>query len=121
MDALLITDGECGFCQRSAAKLARIVPTGWTNLPNTKLPNADQTETYGLTPAQLTKSVWLIEFADSEIIKYSGAKAVGKVLRLQGGIISWIGWLTFIPPTSWIASGLYRLVANNRKFFGRFV
>lgn len=116
MKSLLITDGECGFCQRSAHKLAKIVPNGWVNLPSTEL-----TEAYGLTPEQLRSSVWLIEFRDSETFKYSGAKAVGKVLRMRGGIPAGIGWLTFIPPTSWAAAGLYRVVANNRKFFSKFI
>ena len=116
MSAILITDGDCGFCQRTAAKLARIVSKGWTNVPSTEL-----AESYGLTAEQLAQSVWLIEFAGSEVNKYRGAKAVGKVLRMRGGLWGAVGWLTFIPPTSWVAAGLYRLVANNRKFFSRFV
>jgi len=116
MTALLITDGECGFCQRTAGKLQKLVSSGWTNVPSNELK-----ETYGLTPAQLMHSVWLIEFVGTQTIKYSGAKAVGKVLRMHKGFWSLIGWLTFIPPMSWVAAGLYRLVANNRKFFSRFV
>jgi predicted DCC family thiol-disulfide oxidoreductase YuxK len=116
MNAILITDGNCGFCQRSASKLARIVPEGWINVPHTEL-----TETYGLTQEQLAHSVWLIERPESEPVRHSGAKAVGKVLRIRGGLWGAIGWLTFVPPASWIAAGMYRLVANNRKFFSRFV
>jgi len=96
LSAILITDGECAFCQRTAKKLAGIVQAGWVNVPSTELTN-----TYS--------------------IRYSGAKAVGKVLRLRGGLWGALGWLTFIPPASWIAAGMYRLVANNRKFFSRFV
>lgn len=116
MNAILITDGNCAFCQRTALKLARIVPKGWINVPNTEL-----AETYGLTQEQLAHSVWLIEQPGSDPVRHSGAKAVGKVLRIRGGLWGAIGWLTFIPPTSWIAVGVYRLVANNRKFFSRFV
>ena len=114
--AILITDGDCEFCQRTAKKLANIVPTGWINGPSTQL-----SESYDLTQEQLAHSVWLIEQPDSDPIRYSGAKAVGKVLRIRGGLFGAIGWLTFIPPMSWIAAGLYRLVANNRKFFSRFI
>ncbi len=116
MSTILITDGDCGFCQRTAAKLARIVSKGWTNVPSTKL-----SESYGLTAEQLAHSVWLIEHTDVGVKKYRGAKAVGKILRIRGGLWGAVGWLTFIPPTSWVAAGLYRLVANNRKFFSRFV
>ena len=116
MTAVLITDGNCEFCQRTATKLKKLVPIGWTNLPSTEIK-----ETFGLTPVDLAHSVWLIDFADGKAIKYSGAKAVGKVLRMRPGFWSLVGWLTFIPPTSWIAAGLYRLVANNRKFFSRFI
>ena len=116
MTAVLITDGDCEFCQRTAGKLKNIVPSGWTNVPSNEL-----TETFGLTPAQLAKSVWLIEFAGTQTTKYSGAKAVGKVLRMRKGFWSLIGWVPFIPPISWIAAGFYRLVANNRKFFSRFI
>jgi len=116
ISAILITDGDCEFCQRTAGKLKNIVPSGWANVPSNEL-----TETFELTPAQLAKSVWLIEFVGTQTTKYSGAKAVGKVLRIRGGLWGAIGWLTFIPPMSWIAAGLYRLVANNRKFFSRFI
>jgi predicted DCC family thiol-disulfide oxidoreductase YuxK len=114
--AILITDGNCAFCQRTATKLARIAPDGWVNVPSTEL-----TGTYGLTQEQLAHSVWLIEQPESDPVRHSGAKAVGKVLRIRGGLWGAIGWLTFIPPASWIAAGMYRLVANNRKFFSRFV
>ena len=116
MSSILITDGNCAFCQRTAKKLAGIVPTGWINVPSTELTNS-----YDLTQDQLKYSVWLIEDPESEQKRYSGAKAVGKVLRIRGGLWGGLGWLTFIPPTSWIAAGMYRVVANNRKFFSRFV
>ena len=116
MTSILITDGNCAFCQRTAIKLARIVPAGWINVPNTEL-----ADSYGLTQEQLSHSVWLIEYPDAEAVRYSGAKAVGKLLRIRGGLWGILGWLTFIPPASWIAAGMYRLVANNRKFFSRFV
>jgi len=116
LSSILITDGNCAFCQRTAKKLAGIVPTGWVNVPSTEL-----TSSYGLTQEQLEHSVWLIENPESKPKHYSGAKAVGKVLRIRGGFWGGLGWLTFIPPTSWIAAGMYRLVANNRKFFSRFV
>jgi predicted DCC family thiol-disulfide oxidoreductase YuxK len=116
MTAILITDGNCAFCQRTATKLARIVPTGWVNVPSTEL-----TGTYGLTQEQLAHSVWLIENPESDHVRHSGAKAVGKVLRIRGGLWGALGWLTFIPPASWIATALYRFVANNRKFFSPFV
>ncbi|MEI6109319.1 MAG: DCC1-like thiol-disulfide oxidoreductase family protein [Actinomycetes bacterium] len=116
MEALLITDGDCDFCQRSAAKLKRISPTGWLNVPSSLL-----TENYGLTSAQLAHSVWLSESTNDGVVKYSGAKAVGKVLRMRGGVWAGIGWLTFIPPASWIADDLYQFVAGHRKFFSRYI
>ena len=116
MNSILITDGNCAFCQRTAKKLTAIVPTGWVNVPSTELTN-----NYGLTQEQLEHSVWLIENPESDSVRYSGAKAVGKVLRIRGGLWGALGWLSFIPPTSWIAAGMYRVVANNRKFFSRFV
>jgi predicted DCC family thiol-disulfide oxidoreductase YuxK len=116
LPAILVTDGNCGFCQRSAKKLAQIVSTGWVNVPSN-----DLTNNYGLTQEQLAHSVWLIEGTESDPVRYSGAKAVGKLLRIRGGLWGALGWLTFIPPTSWIAAGMYRVVANNRKFFSRFV
>ena len=116
MSSILITDGNCAFCQRTAKKLAGIVSTGWINVPSTELTNS-----YDLTQEQLEHSVWLIENPESEPKRYSGAKAVGKVLRIRGGLWGGLGWLTFIPPMSWLAAGMYRVVANNRKFFSRFV
>ena len=85
------------------------------------MPSTELTDSYGVTAEQLAHSVWLIENPGPEQKLFSGAKAVGKVLRIRGGLWGGFGWLAFIPPTSWLAAGLYRVVANNRKFFSRFV
>ena len=118
MTAVLITDGDCEFCQRTAKKLANIVPTGWINVPSHAV------EWDLRLNSRTTRAFSLADRVSRRLrsTQYSGAKAVGKVLadpRWLWGAMS-VG-CTFIPPMSWIAAGLYRLVANNRKFFSRFI
>jgi predicted DCC family thiol-disulfide oxidoreductase YuxK len=45
---------------------------------------------------------------------WAGSHAVGKLLVASGGLWRVLGWLALVPPTRWIASGVYRLIADNR-------
>ncbi len=112
MKPLLITDGECGFCQLSAAWLARHFPGEWINQPSQKsdLPQL------GLTKAQVDKQVWYLTFSDGNWIKSGGAKAISKLLIDQPKkYIKPIAYLMLAPGFSSIAQFVYWLVAKNRS------
>ena len=104
---MLITDGDCGFCQRSAAVLvARMRPAAHV-APYQQLDLA----ALGVTPTRAEREVLWV---DTDGVR-GGAAAVAAVLRVSPSRI-WrtIGHVLAIPPVSWAAAGLYVLIARNR-------
>ena len=105
--AVLIFDGDCGFCTTTASRISaesstpiEIRPWQWTNLAD-----------FGLTEAEASAKVQLV--AGGTV--YSGHKAFAKILRLQN---QWwfklIGGLMVTPPFSWGAAVGYYFVAKYR-------
>lgn len=105
--AVLIFDGDCGFCTTTANYIKKnsstpieIHPWQWIELSN-----------YGLTAKEASAKVQV--FADGK--NYAGHKAFAKVLRLQR---QWwfkvLGAIIVIPPFSWGASLGYSFVAKYR-------
>ena len=112
MKPLLITDGECSFCQLSAAWLARHFPGEWINQPSQK---SDLSQ-LGLTKAQVDKQVWYLTFSGGTWSKSGGAKAIAKLLINQPKkYIKPIAYLMLVPGISAIAQFAYLLVAKNRS------
>lgn len=113
-NALLITDGDCGFCQRSANVLARNFPGDWINLPSQSINLAD----YGLTKSEADAQVWFMVPTADGFTKFGGAQAVGKLLLTQRKFyIKPLAALAFVPITSQIAKWMYRWIARNRHLF----
>ena len=111
----LVTDGNCGFCQNSADWLQRHFPGEWVNTPNQTI----DLEAIGITESQANSKVWYITDRGEELMRFSGAQAVAKLLLDQPKL--WIkpfAALVFIPITKQIAELLYVLIAKNRKHFG---
>jgi predicted DCC family thiol-disulfide oxidoreductase YuxK len=105
--ALLIFDGDCGFCSRCARFVARRMPTGAEVKPWQRVDLA----AYGVPPTQPQRElVWVGE--DGRIA--GGAQAIARLLGDCGGLWAVPGALLRVPPFRWIGHGLYRLVANNR-------
>ena len=114
MQPQLVTDGECGFCQRSAEWLQRHFPGEWINTPNQSI----DLDLIGISQAQANAKVWYITRDGDELKRHSGSQAVGKLLLDQPK--NWIkpfAALTFIPITKHIADLLYLLISKNRKHF----
>lgn len=108
MKNLLIYDGDCGFCLKSA-QLAqqwsngRITITPWQNIPDTL-------QDLGLTAADGMEQVW---FVDENGRLTGGAEAVNAVLRL----VWWarpFTYLYYLPLMPQLQGKLYRWVAANR-------
>lgn len=107
---LLVYDGDCGFCTRSAlwirARLpaeARVEP--WQSL---------ELEDLGLSRADTEASVWWLEPGMSGPGRWRGSAAIGRSLVAAGGAWRVIGLLIVHPPLRWLARPAYALIAANR-------
>ena len=107
---LLITDPDCGFCQRSAGWLESKFSGDWRNSPA----HRDLLQAYGITTEQAQQSVWLVEFdSEGNAIRSAGAAAVARVVAMHDGI--WRAAKLFAyPPLIWLAQTVYKLIARNR-------
>lgn len=109
--ALLVYDGDCGFCTASAdwiaakwpnSETAEVVP--WQRLGQEGLDNL------GLTPNDVKRSAWWIEDGQNR-----GAHlAVGHALAASGGGWAILGKALLVPPIRWLAAVGYPIVARYR-------
>ena len=112
---LLVFDGDCAFCTTSVLWLQARFPEAFDISPyqRTNLAN------YDLTEAQCHARVQWVCVGRS----HEGAHAVGALLRFgghhRGGLVGKVavgfGSLAFIPPASWVAAGIYAVIAANRQ------
>jgi predicted DCC family thiol-disulfide oxidoreductase YuxK len=105
--ALLIFDGDCGFCTRCANFVARRMPTGADVQPWQQVDLA----AYGVSEERTQHEVVWVG-ADGEVA--GGIDAVAQVLQDSGGVWAVPGQVLRVPPFRWIGHRLYRLVADNR-------
>jgi predicted DCC family thiol-disulfide oxidoreductase YuxK len=106
----LVFDGDCGFCtssirlaERWCRPAVRFVP--WQDL---------DLEAHGLTYEAVTTSVqWLGPRSADRGIP-SGSAAVARTLLRSRWPFRLAGALMLVPPISWLARLMYRLIANNR-------
>ncbi|WP_281284722.1 thiol-disulfide oxidoreductase DCC family protein [Nonomuraea mesophila] len=106
MGAVLVFDGDCGFCtkcieivRRHMRIRARITP--WQSADLAGLGVTRERAQYEL--------LWICERG-----VYGGAQAVAKLLIDAGPPWSLLGLTLRLPPMRWAAHALYRLVADNR-------
>jgi predicted DCC family thiol-disulfide oxidoreductase YuxK len=103
----LVFDGDCGFCTRTAMALARRFPVVEDLVPWQR---ADL-RWLGVTLGEARRSVQWVEPSGRV---YPGAAAVARVLVRTGGGWAVVGRLMAVPPGSWVAAVVYRLIARNR-------
>jgi predicted DCC family thiol-disulfide oxidoreductase YuxK len=103
----LVFDGDCGFCttcvrfiERRMGTEAHIIP--WQLADLGRLGTTRKRAEYEL--------LW---FEDGRT--YGGAQAMAKLLIDAGLPWSPLGWIMRVPPFRWLAHGVYRLVAANRR------
>ena len=105
---LLIYDGDCGFCFKSARlaqkwRNGRVTIAAWQDVPETM-------QDLGLTDEDGMTQVW---FVDGSGRLSGGAEAVNAVLRE----VWWarpFTWLYHLPFMAWLEEKVYRWVAANR-------
>jgi predicted DCC family thiol-disulfide oxidoreductase YuxK len=109
MSFILVYDGDCGFCQRC-------VDFGHARFPVmpkvSRWQELDLTD-HGLTFDEVTTSVQLL---GPNGLRASGARAVAVLLAVQPGVL-WrtAGRVMLVPPVSWAAEAVYRVIARNRQ------
>ncbi len=103
----LVYDGDCAFCTSSVRLLKRVGLTADMVIPWQR---ADL-DSLGLTEQQCRDAVQWVGPEGSS----SGHRAFARLLLASA--LPWrpLGWLLLTPPFSWLAAGLYRLIANNRS------
>ena len=125
---MLVYDGDCRFCvsrarwfQRRAGKSARLNKTsgiadGQASQANTESSTAVAWQDLDLAEVGLTEDVVTREavWIDAEGRKFTGHAAIAKSLIHIGGLWGVAGRLLRVPPISWLARLVYRLVAANR-------
>jgi predicted DCC family thiol-disulfide oxidoreductase YuxK len=109
LNALLVFDGECGFCRRSVRWIQRTLP----RQPRIEPWQSLDLDRWGLTARQCHDAVQWVEPRRTE----AGARAIGRLLLAQGGVWRLLGWPPFVWPFSSAAEGLYRWVSRNRHRF----
>lgn len=107
--AVLVFDGDCGFCTSSVHWLLERVRTPVEAIPYQRI----ELEDYGLTEEGVRRYVWWIDPLGR---KYRGHRAVGKALESAGGLWPLVGRSMQTPPLTWLAAAGYRLVARYRGY-----
>ena len=117
--ALLVYDGDCAFCSTSVRWLEDRFPDSFAAQPYQR---ADL-GALGITETEAhARLQWFGDVASPAATREQGARAVGALLRrggtttggASGALWRGLGALPTIPPASWVAAGIYALVAKNR-------
>jgi predicted DCC family thiol-disulfide oxidoreductase YuxK len=105
--AVLIFDGDCGFCTTTANFIVKrsrsaIEAHPWQFIDVTK---------YGITQEQAKARVYVINNGKA----FGGHDAFAQLLRLQKNwLLAAIAAVMVVPPISWLSALGYRLVARYR-------
>lgn len=105
---VLVFDGDCGFCTSSVRFIERYIPADAEIVP---FQTADL-DALGTTRARAEREVLWVDRTGRV---HGAAQAAARVLIAGGGMWAVLGRLMTIPPLSWLAAVVYRLVANNRQ------
>lgn len=105
----LVYDGDCSFCTRAAMWAKKRLPAtvevkAWQQI--------EDLEDLDLSPAEAASAAWWIGGHHTQRLR--GSRAVAEALTTMGGGWSLMGRLMSVPPLSWLALVVYRVVALNR-------
>ena len=112
--AILLFDGTCGICTRTAYWLRAHDPGRRILVRPNQMPGL--IDRYGLSREQVDRSAWLIE-ADGT--RHEGAAAVNRMGHIIGGRWAWLVAPYALPPVRWVEERLYRWIADNRHRLAR--
>jgi predicted DCC family thiol-disulfide oxidoreductase YuxK len=107
--AVVLYDGHCRFCTRSAGRLVRVV--GATRLETRSFQVTGVLDAFpGLTHEECMTALHLVEL-DGQV--WAGAAGIARALALRP-VVRPFGQAYFLPGMHQVADAVYRLTARNR-------
>ncbi|MFM6967999.1 MAG: thiol-disulfide oxidoreductase DCC family protein [Microbacteriaceae bacterium] len=105
--AVLVFDGDCGFCTSTANAVVRL-----SRVPVTAVAwQLTDVLQFGLTEQQTSSRVYLVLGEE----RFGGHLAFAYLLFIQPNwLLKSVGWLLTVPPFCWLASIGYALVSRFR-------
>ena len=105
---MLIYDGDCAFCTRSARWVegrlrTPVLVVAWQNVHDLGA--------LGLSPVDTTAAAWWVDIFGR---RHRGHRAMAQALRLCRPPLPLAGAAMTVPPLSWLAALVYRVVARYR-------
>ncbi len=112
VEGVLVYDGSCAFCTRSAHWISSRWPpsSACSAVPFQQL-GAVRLAALGLTVDDVSRAAWWV--ADGR--PSGGHVAVARSLIAARGSWKVLGHLLLVPPVRWLAAIGYRIVAANRS------
>jgi len=110
-EGLLIYDGDCGFCTRTAAWLRRRLPQGYRIQPSQRLASFEE---LGLDKMKVHEAAYWI---DPDGRKHRGHRAIIRAVESSGGMLGPLSQAAKVWPLDPLASWMYGVVARNRHRF----
>jgi predicted DCC family thiol-disulfide oxidoreductase YuxK len=108
---LLIYDGDCGFCTRTAGWLRRRLPEGYRIEPSQRI---EHLEDLGLDRAKVHEAAYWV---DPDGRQHRGHRAIVRAVESSGGVLGPLSRVTKVWPLDPLASWVYEVVARNRHRF----
>lgn len=105
---MLIYDGGCAFCTRSAEWVRRHVPPEVEVVPWAEI---EDLAALGLTEEEARAAAWWVDRTGA---LHRGHRAVAEALVAAGGVWRPLGRMARSRTVSPLAAGVYELVARNR-------
>lgn len=113
--AVLLYDGDCGFCVAASARVVRMAPAGAVLRVSFRTPGALDAFP-GVSAAACEDALHLVE-ADGRVT--AGAEAVSRVVGLRP-LLRPFARLYYLPGLRWAADAAYRWIARRRyRWFAR--
>ncbi len=117
--AVLLFDGGCGMCTRSARTLARLAGASELDtdgervdiVPSQRLGVLDRT---GVTAEQAAESVWTVTASPTIVV--GGPRSIALAIAV-GRRQRWPLWPFAVPGVGWLLDRIYALIAANRGKF----
>ena len=113
---MLVYDGDCRFCVRRARWFRKKIPkVSQSNVSTVAWQDLNLGEVGLAEDVVAREAVWV----DEDGKQFTGHAAVAKSLIHIGGLWGVAGRLMRVPPISWVARLVYRVVAANRHRISR--
>jgi len=109
-ESVLVFDGDCGFCTSAAKWAARAFHHG-ERAEAWQLLGPDFLDQHHLSLDDVRDAAWWVDGSGD---RERGHRAIGRALTAGGGLRRVLGAFVLVPPVSWLAAGVYRVVVRWR-------